>query len=76
MLIICLAVKRSVLSNLDFSDCSPLYVKVSVFKSFMMFARRFSAIVPSANICSFGPQQCLRLNYPKQSGGLSRENVN
>lgn len=55
MLIICLAVKRSVLSNLDFSDCSPLYVKVSVFKSFMMFAWRFSAIVPSANICSFGP---------------------
>lgn len=38
MLIICLAVKRSVLFNLDFSDCSPLYVKVSVFKSFMMFA--------------------------------------
>lgn len=49
------SVKCSVISNLDFSDYNSLSVKVSVFKCFMMFARRFTAIFPSANICSFGP---------------------
>lgn len=59
MLLNSLAAKRSVLSNSDFSDCNPLNAKVSVFKCFMMFARLFAEIFPSANICSFSPSSAL-----------------